>query len=226
MAEIIVALDLAKAVEALALVDDLPGLTWVKVGPTLFLEGGPDLVRELKRRDLRVFLDLKWHDIPHQVAGAVSAAARLGVDLATVHCLGGHEMMRAAADAAGPVRLVGVTVLTSHTPRSFGAVVGREGEPDLGAEVMRLAKAAIAAGLGGVVASSLEIAAVRRAVPAGAWIVVPGIRPPGSETGDQRRTAEPEAAIRSGATHLVVGRPITQAAEPRVVYQRLCQSLV
>jgi orotidine-5'-phosphate decarboxylase len=191
----------------------------------LFVEGGPTLLGELKGRGLKVFLDLKWHDIPHQVAGAVSAASKLGADLATVHCLGGLEMMRSAAGAAGAMRLVGVTVLTSHTPASYAAAVGRGPLNDLSAEVARLAREAVDAGLGGVVASPREIGAVRAIVPSDGWIVVPGIRPAGSGADDQSRTAEPEAASRAGATHLVVGRPITQAGEPRAVYQRLCQTL-
>ena len=225
MAEIIVALDLPTTRHTLDLVDSIPGLSWVKVGPTLFLEGGPALVRQLKDRGLKVFLDLKWHDIPHQVAGATTAAGALGVDLATVHCLGGVEMMRSAAAAAGLMRLVGVTVLTSHSPESYGSAVGRTDPLDLGSEVGRLAGQATEAGLGGVVASPLEISIVRSVVGPRGWIVVPGIRPAGVAPDDQRRTAEPEAAVRAGATHLVVGRPITQAAEPRVVYQRLCDTV-
>jgi orotidine-5'-phosphate decarboxylase len=176
MAEIVVALDLGSTREALALVDSLSGLRWVKVGPTLFVEGGPQLIRELKGRSLKVFLDLKWHDIPHQVSGATAAAAAAGVDL------------------------------------------------DLGVEVARLARQAMEAGLDGVVASPLEIGVVRSLVRAGGWIVVPGIRPAGSDAGDQQRTAEPGAALRAGATHLVVGRPITQAQDPAAVFEALCQA--
>jgi orotidine-5'-phosphate decarboxylase len=222
MAEIIVALDVPSTVEALRLVDALPGLRWVKVGPTLFVQGGPALIDRLKQRKLKVFLDLKWHDIPHQVAGAAAAAAEAGIDLATVHTLGGSEMMRAAADSAGAMRVVGVTVLTSHTPASYGRAVGRSDVSDVAAEVGRLAKEAMGAGLAGVVASSLELAAVRGIVGAGGWIVVPGIRPPGAAKGDQQRTADPETAVRGGATHLVEGRPITLAAEPAAVYEQLC----
>ncbi len=221
MAEIIVALDVPSGDEALGLMDRLPGLAWVKVGPTLLVESGMDLVAEMKARGVRVFLDLKWHDIPHQVAGAVATAAEVGVDLATVHTLGGSEMMRAAAEAAGPMRLVGVTVLTSHSPESFGAAVGRS-SVDLTSEVARLATAAMDAGLGGVVASALEIPTVRPLMRNGAWVVVPGIRPAGSDAGDQKRTAEPRDAARAGATHLVVGRPITQARDPIAAYEQLC----
>jgi orotidine-5'-phosphate decarboxylase len=227
VAEIVVALDVATADEGLKLVRRLPGLKWVKIGPTLFVTAGPRLLAELKDRGLQVFLDLKWHDIPHQVAGAVTAAAKLKVDLATVHTLGGTEMMRAAREAAGAMKLVGVTVLTSHSPTSFGKVVGWNGpvEIDVQSEVRRLATMAIDAGLDGVVASPLEIATVHSVVGKGAWVVVPGIRPAGADRGDQQRTAEPREAIRAGATHLVVGRPITQAGEPNAVYQQLCEAV-
>jgi orotidine-5'-phosphate decarboxylase len=222
MAEIIVALDVPTTAQALGLVDALPGLRWVKVGPTLFVEGGPALIQSLKERSLKVFLDLKWHDIPHQVAGAAAAAAKAGIDLATVHTLGGSEMMRAAASSAGAMRVVGVTVLTSHTLASYGQAVGRSNVPDFAAEVGRLAREAMASGLAGVVASSQELATIRGIVAPGGWIVVPGIRPAGAAKGDQQRTADAETAVRDGATHLVVGRPITQAREPAVVYEELC----
>jgi orotidine-5'-phosphate decarboxylase len=226
VAEIIVALDVPTAADALSLVDSLPGLKWVKVGPTLFVTAGPGLIAELKKRGLSVFLDLKWHDIPHQVAGAVTAAAGLDVDLATVHTLGGIDMMRAARDAAGTMKLVGVTVLTSHSPSSFSQAVGRSEAKgiDLTREVARLATMAMDAGLHGIVASPLEITTVRNVVRRDAWIVVPGIRPAGTDQGDQQRTAEPREAASAGATHLVVGRPITQAGEPGVVYRQLCEA--
>lgn len=217
------ALDLPSARDALGVVDQLPGLRWVKIGPTLFVESGPELIREIKTRGISVFLDLKWHDIPHQVAGAVSAAARAGVDLVTVHTLGGTVMMRAAAAAAGSMYLVGVTVLTSHGPEEFASTLGRRRAPDFRSEVTRLAKLAMEAGLKGVVVSPLEIGAARSVVGSEGWIVVPGIRVPGSSGDDQRRTAEPGEAVRAGATHLVVGRPITQAGNPRSVYQHLCE---
>jgi orotidine-5'-phosphate decarboxylase len=226
VAEVIVALDLPSADEARRFLDRIPDVRWVKVGPMLFLGGGAPLIHELKSRGARVFLDLKWHDIPHAVTGAVRAAVGLGVDLATVHALGGEDMMRAAwAAATGTaLRLVGVSVLTSHSPAGYFAAVGRNGGGDLGGEVARLARAAVGAGLSGVVASPHEIALVREVVGAEPWIVVPGIRPPGSAPGDQQRTADAASAARAGATHLVVGRPVTEAANPRAVYQELCDS--
>ena len=142
-----------------------------------------------------------------------------------MHALGGMEMMRAAAGTAAPMRLVAVTVLTSHTPASYGAAIGRDGQPDVAAEVARLARQAMEAGLDGVVASPLEIGVVRSLVRSGGWIVVPGIRGPGDPTADQRRTVTPADAVRLGATHLVVGRHVTGAGDPSGVYQRLVESL-
>ncbi len=230
MAEVIVALDQPTGREALSLVDRLPGLRWVKVGSTLFVREGPAIVTELVGRGLRVFLDLKWHDIPHQVAGAVRSAADLGVSLATVHGTGGRAMLEAAAEAArlaregmGGIRLVAVSVLTSHDSRSYGDAVGRD-TPDLGEEVVRLARIAVAAGMNGMVASPLEARAVRAIVGDDGWVVVPGVRPPGAQAHDQRRTATPEEVVAAGATHIVVGRPVAGADNPWAVYQKLCQS--
>jgi len=179
------------------------------------------MVRLLQDRGVRVFLDLKWHDIPHQVAGAVRAAADLGVGLATVHALGGPAMLEAARAAAGAMPLVAVTILTSHAPQDLAAVFGTRA-PRPGAEAERLARMAADAGLAGVVASPLEAAGLRAALGPAAWLVVPGIRPIGSRPDDQARTATAGAAVRDGASHLVVGRPITRADDPALVYQTLC----
>jgi orotidine-5'-phosphate decarboxylase len=214
VAEIILALDLPTASEALRLLDRVPGTRWVKIGSILFTRDGPELVREARRRGISVFLDLKWHDIPNTVAGAVASARELGVQMATVHALGGREMLEAAAAAAGPeLGLVAVTVLTSHDPRSYAQALGR-GVVELGAEVERQTDVAAAAGLRGVVCSPHEVAAVRSRLAPGAWIVVPGIRRSADAAGDQKRTAGPGDAARDGATHLVVGRPVLQAADP------------
>jgi len=214
VAEIIIALDLPTRDEALRWLDRAPGLRWAKVGSVLFTREGPALVRELIGRGLKLFLDLKWHDIPNTVAGGVEGARALGASMATVHTLGGAEMMRAAAVAAGAeLGIVGVTVLTSHTAASYGAAVGR-GNVEPAEEVVRQAKHAAEAGLKGVVCSPQEIEAVRGVLPSGAWIVVPGIRRPGEAAGDQARVAGPAEAARAGATHLVIGRPLLQAADP------------
>jgi orotidine-5'-phosphate decarboxylase len=225
VAEIIVALDLDSAAAVERLLDRLPGLRWAKVGSTLFTREGPGVVRMLQDRGVAVFLDLKWHDIPHQVAGAVRAAADLGVALATVHALGGSAMLEAAQAAAGRMRLVAVTVLTSHDVAALGTVLGRNA-PDPAGEAERLARLAGAAGLAGVVASPLEAARLRAVLGDAAWLVIPGIRPAGSAGDDQARTATAGGAARAGATHLVVGRPITRADDPAAVYQQLSAEAV
>lgn len=224
MAEIIIALDLP-ADGARRLLDRIPDAKWVKVGSILFTREGPALVRELQQRGLKLFLDLKWHDIPHTVSEAVTVGRELGVAMATVHTLGGSAMMAEAAKAAGDgLGIVGVTVLTSHNPESFGDAVGRA-TADLMPEVERLAGLARNAGLRGVVCSPLEVETVRRGWgKAGGWVVVPGIRRPGDVTGDQVRIAGPAEAARAGATHLVVGRPILLAPDPAAVYREMAEA--
>ena len=224
MAELIVAFDVASGAEALKLADRLPGLRWAKLGPVLFVREGPALVREFTTRGVRVFLDLKWHDIPNTVAGAVTAARELAVSLATVHCLGGRAMIEAAVAAAGDLPLVGVTVLTSHDATMLAQVLGHE-VPDLGFEVERLARIAVDAGLRGVVASGDELGRLRATMGPNPWIVVPGIRMPGDSAGDQVRTVSPADAVGRGATHLVVGRPVTAARDPAAAYQRIVGAL-
>src|SRR5437879_3738732 len=225
MAELIVAFDVPSGREALGLAGRLPGLRWAKVGPVLYGREGPSLIREFTQRGIRVFLDLKWHDIPNIVASAVSAARELGVSMTTVHCLGGRAMLTAAAAAAGPeLALVGVTVLTSHDAAELESVLGR-GVPDVGFEAERLARAAIQAGLRGVVASGQELGLLREALGPEPWIVGPGIRSNGEPAGDQMRTISPADAERRGATHLVVGRPITGASDPAAAYRQLVEAL-
>jgi len=224
MAELIVAFDLPSGREALALAARLPGLRWAKIGPVLYTREGPAIVREFVARGLRVFLDLKWHDIPSVVAQAAAGAAEQGVAMATVHTLGGPAMLAAATGAAGNVALVGVTILTSHDTAEVERVLGR-GVPDLGFEAERLARLAVEARLRGVVASGRELALLRAALGPDLWIVVPGIRELADSTADQRRTVTPDDAVRWGATHLVVGRPVTQARDPAGVYRRLWESV-
>ncbi len=227
MTELIVAFDLPTGREALKLADRLPGLTWAKLGPVLYVREGPALVQEFAKRGVRVFLDLKWHDIPSTVAGAVRAARDLGAAMATVHTLGGRAMMVAAAQASDGLPLVGVTVLTSHGADDFEQVTGR-GVPDLGAEAERLARLAVSAGLKGVVASGHELGLLRAVLGPGPLMVVPGIRLP-DETSpaadDQVRSMGPGEAARLGATHLVVGRPITQASDPAAAYRRFLEAM-
>jgi orotidine-5'-phosphate decarboxylase len=221
MAEVILALDLPSGTEAMRLLERIPTTPWVKVGSMLMTREGAPLVRALVTRGHRVFLDLKWHDIPNTVAGAVRAARELGVAMATVHTLGGRTMLEAATEASGGVlELVGVTVLTSHDELSYARAVGRD-SVGLADEVARLADEAVAAGLVGVVCSPAEIEVVRRVLPDGARVVVPGIRAESDAAGDQVRIATAAAAAAAGATHLVVGRPILHAADQAAALARL-----
>jgi orotidine-5'-phosphate decarboxylase len=222
---LIVAFDMVSGRDALLLAARLSNLRWAKLGPMLFVREGPALIREFTQRGVRVFLDLKWHDIPNTVAGAVTAARELGVSMATVHCLGGRAMLGAAARAAGSdLTLVGVTVLTSHDAAELEGVLGR-GVPDVGFEAERLARLAMQAGLRGVVASGHEVGFLREALGPTPWIIVPGVRSPGEPVADQVCTIEPAEAVRRGATHLVVGRPITEARDPAAAYDRLVEAL-
>ena len=221
MAEVILALDVPQPDEALRLLDRIPTLQWVKVGPVLLTRAGASFVQELRRRRLRVFLDLKWHDIPNTVAGAVEAAREMGVAMATVHTLGGLGMLERAARAAGDeLALLGVTVLTAHDAESYGRAIGRE-RVDLSAEVRRLSGFAERAGLAGVVCSPEEAALVRETLGPQALVVVPGIRGGNDASGDQVRVSTAGDAAARGATHVVVGRPILHAADPAAAFEAL-----
>lgn len=218
VAELIVALDQRDAPTAVAFLDQLPASVAVKVGSKLFTRTGSGFVRALVAAGHPVFLDLKWHDIPNTVAGAVEAAVDLGVGMLTLHALGGEEMLGAAVAAAkGRVKLLAVTVLTSHNPASWAATIGRTGV-ELGDEVSRLAEVAIRAGVDGVVCSAEEIARVKPIV-ARRLVVVAGIRRAEDASGDQQRFATPERAVAAGATHLVVGRPLLDAVDPAATYE-------
>ncbi|WP_299584974.1 orotidine-5'-phosphate decarboxylase [uncultured Microbulbifer sp.] len=225
---IVVALDYDSADAALAMASQLdPSLCRVKVGKELFTIAGPDLVRTLVDRGFQVFLDLKFHDIPNTVAAAVKAAARLGVWMVNVHAGGGERMMRAAAEALAEFGerkplLIGVTVLTSTTPEELAAagVVA-----PLGEHVLDLAVKARSCGLDGVVCSAREAKSLKAACGSDFKLVTPGIRPRGSDTGDQRRTLTPSEALSQGADYLVIGRPITAADNPLVALQDILSEI-
>lgn len=217
---VIVALDVPDRATALRLAEALaPFVGGFKVGAELFTAEGPDLVRDLKRFGRLLFLDLKFHDIPNTVAGAVSAATRLGVDMLTVHVSGGREMLVAAEVAARraaectdvqPPLVLGVTVLTSLDAK---ALVEVGVSTDVSSQVLRLARLAVECGLRGLVCSGHELVMLRNALPAEVKLVVPGIRP-GAAGDDQKRVLGPREAIESGADWIVVGRPITRAPDP------------
>ena len=211
---LIVALDVPDAAAARALVDRLAGRAGMfKIGSQLFTAAGPDFVRELVGRGEKVFLDLKYHDIPNTVASAVSGACQLGVSLVDVHALGGRAMLEAAVGALPTLgaSLLAVTILTSHDQESLGQVGVGGG---LGDSVRRLALLAKDAEADGVVASPQEVSLIREACGPDFLIVTPGIRSAGGKADDQARAATPAAALSAGADYLVVGRPITQAPDP------------
>ncbi|MGY8777561.1 MAG: orotidine-5'-phosphate decarboxylase [Longimicrobiales bacterium] len=215
MSRVIVPLDVSSKQAAMALVDRLGDQAdFYKVGFELYTRSGPDVVRELVERGKQVFLDIKLHDIPNTVGRAVAVASELGVDLLTVHVSGGPSMMKAAAKArGGDLKLLGVTVLTSLSPDEMSTVWDREIR-SVREEVGRLAVLASDTGMNGVVASALEASWLRRHLGEDFLIVTPGIRPAGSDAGDQNRIATPADAVAAGADYLVIGRPITQATDP------------
>lgn len=214
--KIIVALDYADAEAALKLADQIdPARARVKVGKELFTCSGPDVVKALIDRGFDVFLDLKYHDIPHTVGRACAAAADLGVWMLNVHTLGGAAMMQAARQAVGDSRdspiLIGVTLLTSMDQATFDQI-GLSGS--MTDTVVRLAQLARNSGLDGVVCSAQEAMPLRQALGADFQLITPGIRPAGSDRGDQHRTMTPKQALDAGSHYLVIGRPITAAADP------------
>ncbi len=215
MAAIILALDYPSADDALDLVDALGDrATFYKVGLELFAREGPAVVERLRDRGKNIFLDLKLLDIPNTVAGTVAAAAKLEVELLTIHTTGGTSMMSAAADAAsGSVKLLGVTVLTSLPISEVEAAWGRP-LVSLRDEVLRLAEAARASGLDGVVASPLEAGPIKKKHGDGLLVVTPGIRMEGEDAHDQDRVSTPRDASRAGADYLVIGRSVTAAPDP------------
>jgi orotidine-5'-phosphate decarboxylase len=226
--ELIVALDVPTLSQALALRDELAGVVgFFKVGKELFTAVGPEILRELA--PARVFLDLKFHDIPKTVAGAVAAAARHGVAIVDVHASGGKAMMSAAAKAAregggieGPV-VLGVTVLTHLGDDDLEVLGFREKSRE---QVLRLARLAAESGLHGVVASALEVEAIREALGDRFQILVPGVRPEWSkDSHDQKRVATPGDAARLGATYVVVGRAIALDRSPRTAAERILEEL-
>lgn len=231
--EVITALDVESRHDALKLVEDLSGvIDFFKVGSRLFTAEGPSMVRELQEAGARIFLDLKFHDIPATVAGSVRAATALGIRMMTLHASGGLDMMAAAAREAKETAarlgierplLVGVTVLTSLSREDLSAVFSHEGKvSDI---VMGLADRAGEAGLDGIVASVGEAPLVKERLGGDFIVVTPGIRPTGADVGDQKRVATPRKAADAGSDYLVVGRPIYQAPSPAEAAKAILEEL-
>lgn len=229
---IIIALDMGRD-QALELCDKLEGTArWVKVGMTLFYRYGPSIVDDMRERGLKVFLDLKLHDIPFQIRGAALSAALCGADILSIHGLGGAAMIaegRAGAEEAAATtgrercKLVAISVLTSMDADALASI----GVTDsVESEVQRLATLAVGAGADGIVCSPQEARSMRTLLGPDALIVTPGIRPAGSDVGDQKRISTPAAAIEAGASMLVIGRPITQAADPVQAFSSIVDELV
>lgn len=227
MSSLIIALDYPNAAAALAMASTLkPQEVILKVGKELFVSAGPALVERLQHQGFRVFLDLKFHDIPNTVAGAVRAAAHLGVWMVNVHASGGRAMLEAAQAALAPFSapplLTAVTVLTSLSAAELAEVgVARELEQ----QVRQLAQLTQQTGLDGVVCSAREAAFLRAEFAAPFCLVTPGIRPAGSASGDQTRILTPGAAVSLGVDYLVVGRPVTQAADPGAMVEKILQEM-
>jgi orotidine-5'-phosphate decarboxylase len=232
---LIVALDVSSAAAARKIVTDLGDSVHIyKVGMQLYTAEGPQIVRDLLNSGRQLFLDLKYHDIPNTVASAVREAAQLGVSMLTVHASGGEKMLRAAAEAAGgharegadvhvrPLQILAVTVLTSMDESELQQT-GVSGK--LLEQVLRLASVAIDAGCAGVVSSAREVKALRAKLGEDFLIVTPGVRPAGSDHGDQARVVTPADAIQAGATHIVVGRPITAAKDPAAAARAIQQEI-
>ena len=218
MAELIVALDVdnrAEAVERVKSIGDAVG--FYKIGLELFTAEGPDVVKAVKDLGKRVFLDLKLHDIPRTVERAVKAGGSLGVDLMTIHSVGGKAMIKAAADAAAEFgsnapRILAVTVLTSLDQSDLEDVGIAGRTPAM--QVSAMARFAVENGAHGLVCSPKEVGSLSASLKAGTLFITPGVRPAGAAVGDQKRVATPADAVRDGATHLVVGRPILAADDP------------
>ncbi|WP_275094474.1 orotidine-5'-phosphate decarboxylase [Paenibacillus sp. CFBP13512] len=231
---LIVALDYPNVEEARVLIEHLQGIPCtIKVGMQLFYSAGPDFVRELKTKGYSVFLDLKMHDIPNTVKGGANSITRLGVDIFNVHAAGGVQMMKAAVEGmesalatdSNLVRplLIAVTQLTSTSQQVMNQEIGIQGTVE--EAVVHYARLAQQSGLGGVVCSPLEVSMIQQACGTSFATVTPGVRPAGSDLGDQKRILTPGEAIAGGSHYLVVGRPITGANDPREATQQIIEEM-
>lgn len=230
--KIIVPLDVSSEADAIAWIDRLPQVSFWKVGLELFVSSGPSILKTLKARQKRIFLDLKLHDIPNTMAGACRAAGSYGVDLLTVHATAGKEALKAAQAAAqagvidsnqAPPSIIAITVLTSLSARSlaFDLKIPLE----LPEYALQMALLAQESGLAGAVCSPQEVEQLRSICGDQFLLVCPGVRPSRTEAGDQKRSMTPAQAIKAGATYLVIGRPITTASNPVEAFDRICEEI-
>ncbi|MBD2497207.1 orotidine-5'-phosphate decarboxylase [Nostoc sp. FACHB-280] len=230
--KIIVALDVPDLEGAIALIDKLESVSFWKVGLELFTSTGPKILEILKSRQKRIFLDLKFHDIPNTVAGACRSAARYGVDLLTIHATAGKDALKAATEAAEtgaaqagvkPPKLIAITLLTSISARqlAFDLKIPLE-LPEFALEMALMAQES---GLDGAVCSPQEVAQLRQTCGDEFLLVCPGVRPTWADKGDQKRSLTPSQAIQAGANYLVIGRPITAAADPELAWKRISEEL-
>ena len=231
--ELIIALDYAADGPVRNLLTQLEGLPVIyKVGLELFIAKGPDFIKELIQKKTRIFLDLKLHDIPHTVAKAVKQVSELGVEMTTLHITGGKKMVQAAQNELAAdclVKLLGVTVLTSFDDQGWGEVLSAATNQSLpkvntGSSALALASQAAEWKMGGIVCSAHELPSIRAKNP-GLYAVVPGIRPSGVAAGDQSRIMTPQDAVSAGASALVIGRPITESADPRKAAEQILREI-
>jgi orotidine-5'-phosphate decarboxylase len=229
---IIVPLDVPNEQAAVTLIEKLPSVSFWKVGLELFTSTGPNILKVLKSQQKRIFLDLKFHDIPNTVAGACRAAACYGVDLLTIHATSGRDCLKAATEAvqAGassvgvkPPQLIAITLLTSISSRqlAFDLKIPLE-LPEYSLEMALMAQEI---GLDGAVCSPQEVAQLRQTCGDDFLLVCPGVRPTWSEAGDQKRSLTPAQAFQAGADYLVIGRPITAAANPQLAWEKICEEI-
>jgi len=229
---IIVPLDVSNTAAAIALIEKLPQVNFWKVGLELFVSAGPEILAMLKHRQKRIFLDLKFHDIPNTVAGACRGAARYGVDLLTIHASSGKQALAAAQEAVqegaasggvSPPKLIAITLLTSISSRqlAFDLKIPLE-LPDYALQMALLAQET---GLDGAVCSPMEVEQLRQTCGDDFLLVCPGVRPKWAAAVDQARSLSPESALQAGADYLVIGRPITAASDPEAAWRRICAEL-
>jgi len=231
--KIIVPLDVSDITQAIALIAQLREVNFWKVGLELFVSSGTPILEVLKSQQKRIFLDLKFHDIPNTVRGAVAAAGRYGVDLLTIHATVGRDGLKAAVEAARegaavagvqPPKLIAITLLTSISSRQLA--MDLKIPLELPEYVLEMALMAQEAGLDGVVCSPQEVAQLRQSCPDDFLLVCPGVRPSWADAGDQKRSLTPALALKAGADYLVIGRPITANSDPVSAWRRICEELV